>query len=137
MSLTLFCEWKRRLAERMRASFRTFYLLTLQAMDNNTQILQRVAENMGLNVAGIDYEEGLRILAARINDLLNADFERLVSLLYRLDINEHKLRSILKENEGTDAGLLIAGLMIEREHEKQRSREAYRRNDDISDEERW
>ena len=77
-------------------------------------------------------------MAAKINELIETDFNRLVSILYRLDINEIKLKQLLKQYEGTDAGSIIAAMMIEREREKIRSRQQFKqRNEDISDEEKW
>ena len=77
-------------------------------------------------------------LAAHINNLILSDFNGLVQILYRMDINEFKLRELLSEKRDTDAGELIAGLMIARQIQKQESRELFSRRDpDISDEEKW
>lgn len=82
--------------------------------------------------------ERLRVLADKINDLFENDFQKLISILYRMDIDENKLRSLLSENQGTDAGILIAQLMIEREVQKIKTREQYRKKDDKQDEnEKW
>ena len=72
-----------------------------------------------------------------ISDLINHDFPRLVQLLYRVDINEQKLKRVLKENSETDAAELITDLVISRQQEKRLSREKNRGNKDIGDEERW
>lgn len=61
-------------------------------------------------------------LADEINYLIIHDFERLVSTLYRLDINEQKLREVLDNNQATNSADLIARLVIERQIEKARSR---------------
>lgn len=77
-------------------------------------------------------------LANTINELLQNDFEKLVSILYRMDINEPKLKSLLKENPEADAGLIIADMMIERQEQKIKSRSQFKQRDDnISDEEKW
>ena len=45
---------------------------------------------------------------------------------------------LLKENPGKDARFIIADLMIEREMEKARSRNKYRRKDlEIDENEKW
>ena len=67
-----------------------------------------------------------RVLAERINTMINADFNRLISLLYRIDVSETKLKQLLKENTGTDAGLLIARLVLERQWQKIETRRKYR-----------
>jgi len=77
-------------------------------------------------------------LANRINDLLVTNLDRLISILYRMDVNESKIKRVLAENEGTDAGKLIADLMIERQQEKILAKKKYRMMDDTDDsEEKW
>lgn len=49
-----------------------------------------------------------------INQLINFDFDYLIYLLYRIDISETKLKKLLSEQPLTNAGLLIADLMIAR-----------------------
>ncbi|HTR30283.1 MAG TPA: hypothetical protein VMH27_13505 [Puia sp.] len=66
------------------------------------------------------------VLAERINAMITADFNRLVSLLYRIDVSEAKLKNLLRENSGVDAGLLIARLILERQWQKIETRRKYR-----------
>jgi hypothetical protein len=54
-------------------------------------------------------------LADYINQLILVNFERLVHLLYRIDVSEAKLKYLLKENPAKDAGRIIALLIIERQ----------------------
>lgn len=85
-----------------------------------------------------DKESSRLELARRINELLNSDFSRLISVLYRMDVSEPKLRLLLKENPGTDAGLLIADLMIERQLQKIKTRRETKRGyNDIDENEKW
>jgi hypothetical protein len=58
------------------------------------------------------------VLADRINTMITTDFSGLITLLYRIDVSETKLKKLLKENAGTDAGLLIARLILERQWQK-------------------
>lgn len=77
-------------------------------------------------------------LIALINELIANDFERLIGLLYRLDISEKKLKQALAENSGTDAALIIADAVIQRQAEKIKTRAAFRQqNDNISEDEKW
>jgi uncharacterized protein YwgA len=80
------------------------------------------------------YKEQLSLL---INQLINTDFEKLAGILYRIDVSEKKLKKLLADNPGMDAGQLIAGLVIERLIEKKKSREKFRRDSNMSDEEKW
>ena len=57
-------------------------------------------------------------LASEINHLILTNFERLIQLLYRIDVSEVKLKSLLKENPNEDAGRIIALLIIERQIQK-------------------
>ena len=70
--------------------------------------------------------------------MILSDFDKLVMLLYRLDINETKLRKILNENPSNDAGNIIADLIIERQLQKIKSRQQFsQRDNNISGEEKW
>jgi hypothetical protein len=60
------------------------------------------------------------------NTLIENDFNKLVSLLYRVDVPENDLRRILKENPDENAGKIISLLVIKRLLQKVRSRQAYR-----------
>jgi hypothetical protein len=77
-------------------------------------------------------------LVAGINDMINTNFERLISLLYRIDVNEEKLKSLLRQNESEDAGKIIATLIINRQLDKIRSRKENKTTpDDIPEDEKW
>lgn len=76
-------------------------------------------------------------LSQQINHLIQHDFSRLIAILYRIDVPEQKLKQILKENTGTDAGLIIARMMIERQRQKIKAREAFKTNTGDSTEEKW
>lgn len=77
-------------------------------------------------------------LLAEVNRLIQADFNRLVSSLYRLDVSEEKLKYLLQQHSGEDAAGIITDCIIERQLEKIKSRRQYsRRDDNISDEDRW
>jgi hypothetical protein len=104
---------------------------------NNNQPIREVSKELGIVISGTDETLIRQVLANKINDLLNTDFQRLISILYRVDVSETKLKSLLKDNPGSDAGLIIADLMIERQAQKIRSRQEHRRDPNISDEEGW
>lgn len=73
-----------------------------------------------------------------LNELIQSDFTKLVQLLYRIDISEMKLKQILKDNPQSDAGLLIAQMIIERQIQKIRFRKEME-SKEVEDggEERW
>jgi hypothetical protein len=104
---------------------------------NNDQAIQEVSKELDIKTSETDEILIRQLLANRVNDLLNTDFQKLVSILYRVDVSEAKLKLLLKENPDTDAGLIIADLMIERQAQKIKSRQEHRRDPTISDEESW
>ena len=73
-------------------------------------------------------------LAGFINDLVANDFEQLLRILYRVDIDELKLRTVLHQNPDRDAGGLIAELMIERQLQKIHSKKQQQKPPDASEE---
>lgn len=76
-------------------------------------------------------------LSAYINELINYDFEKLIGILYRLDVSEQKLKSTLAASS-SNAGVIIAEMIIERQLQKIKTREQFRqRNTNIHDEEKW
>jgi len=70
--------------------------------------------------------EWYRELVEAVNALLEHDFNALVQMLYRLDVSEEKIRNALGEHAGTDAAELIAELLLERQLEKLKTREAFK-----------
>lgn len=76
-------------------------------------------------------------LAAWVNDMIQRDFTGLLNLLYRLDINEAKLRKMLDEIQHEDAGKIIAALIIERQLQKIKSKQQFKQADDIPEEDKW
>ncbi len=76
-------------------------------------------------------------LAAKINYLIEQDFHSLVQLLYRIDINESKLKQVLNEQADTDAGSLIAEMIIQRQLQKAELKKQFKQQDDIPENEKW
>lgn len=102
------------------------------------RVISEVSKELGISLKAGDDSFGKRALADKINDLVNTQFQKLVSILYRMDVSEPKLKQLLSDNPGTDAGLIIAELMIERQKEKIRSRQQFsKRDENISDDEKW
>lgn len=73
-------------------------------------------------------------ISAEVNRLILEDFNGLISLLYRLDIHEGKLRKTLSGNNA-DAGDIIATMILERQKQKQEAKKLFKSGD--CDEERW
>ena len=75
-------------------------------------------------------------LASLINQLILQDFNALIQLLYRIDVDEKKLKKILSQQPGEDAASIISDLIIERQMQKAKSRNEFRQ-DNNSEEELW
>jgi hypothetical protein len=86
---------------------------------------------------GLSYEQLEALVAEQLNRWILTDFDALVQFLYRVDISESKLRLVLKEERHTDAGLILARLVLERQWQKIQTRKQFRQGNADSDEERW
>ena len=76
-------------------------------------------------------------LCAVLNNLIEKDFTALVQLLYRVDIDENKLKRILNENKTTDAADLIVDMIIERLEQKQNFKKQFQQKNKIDENEKW
>jgi hypothetical protein len=102
----------------------------------NTNALIPVSIQLGITPD--EHSDTRKLIVEKINDLIVHDFEKLVYVLYRIDVSEARIDQLLRQFPQTDAAEMIAGLMIERETEKIRSRERFSGgNVDDSVEEKW
>ncbi len=74
-------------------------------------------------------------LVAEIDMLIHTDFQKLLHILYRLDIDENQLKLRLRGKE--DAGRLIAEMILEREKQKAISRDSFKDFPDQANAEKW
>jgi hypothetical protein len=104
----------------------------------NTDLIPAINDSLEINLPdNISFQELKENLAAHINNLINQDFEKLVSLLYRIDVNETKMRGLLDNTKGENAAGLITDLIIERQLQKIKSRKETKSKNDIPDDEKW
>lgn len=76
-------------------------------------------------------------LIALITELINTDFHALVQLLYRIDVDEKKLKLLLKQNEGTDSSSIIADLIIKRQLQKIATKKQFSGKEKPGPEDSW
>lgn len=77
-------------------------------------------------------------LVNTINDLILHDFEKLVFVLYRIDVNEAKIKSLLATKTDTNAAELIADAIVERINQKKAAKEIFKQHHPSeSGEEKW
>lgn len=104
----------------------------------NTDLIININQSLEIELpASVSKEELREQLAAHINYLINHDFEKLVFYLYRIDVNESKMKQLLAQKEGENAAGLIADLVIERQLQKIKSRQEIKSKNDIPDDEKW
>ena len=107
--------------------------------DPNQDIIPLLNKELSLELSDkLSISELEQQLTNHINHLINTDFEKLVYYLYRIDVNETKMKQLLQQQGGENAAQLIAQLIIDRQLQKIKSRAEHRSNK-IDDEgaERW
>ena len=107
-------------------------------MDQELEFKQSLISEFELVApATISREELRSALAVKLNDLIQNDFHQLVFILYRIDVNESKLRRLLQDSPGEYAGRILADLIMERQSQKILTRAQYKQANDTDAEEKW
>ena len=102
------------------------------------ETIREVANELGIAVQGNSFQLNKQVLINRINELIQFNFQQLVLVLYRVDVNEDKIRNLLKEKSEEDAASIIADLLIERQAQKIISRKQFnKRDNDVDENEKW
>ncbi|MBK7308740.1 MAG: hypothetical protein IPI88_18140 [Chitinophagaceae bacterium] len=92
----------------------------------NGELIKLLNSELSIAIAEkISYSELHTQLSAYINQLIKNDFDKLIAYLYRIDVNEEKLKTLLQQNPGEDAGNIIATLIIERQEQKIKYRKQF------------
>ncbi len=68
--------------------------------------------------------------------MINNRFEELVQVLYRLDVDEKKLKILLSEGDDKNSAEIITSLIIERQLQKLNTRKQQSSDSNIAEEER-
>lgn len=89
-----------------------------------------------LDIAAIEQLSKTQLIDA-INWLIIHDFEKLVFILYRIDVSEAKIKTLLNKENTNFAAPVIADAIIERLEEKKVSRQKYKQDPSASEEEKW
>ena len=74
----------------------------------------------------LDKNELLSVLTEEIQKLLDQDFNRLLNILYRIDLEEHQVKSILTKSSPDDMAHQLALSVIDRQLKKIQTRSAYK-----------
>jgi len=68
-------------------------------------------------------------LISLVNELINTDFDALVQLLYRIDVDEKKLKQLLQQYAGSASASIIADLIISRQLQKIATKKQFSREE--------
>lgn len=108
-------------------------------METTKELIQELNQIRSWDLAErLTREEVESALAESLNSLIRDDFNGLVQLLYRIDVEEPRLRYLLQQHKGEDAGRIIARLIIDRLLKKIETRRQYSvGKKDIPEDEKW
>ena len=67
-----------------------------------------------------------QLLANRIAELLETDVESFMSMLYRLDVQEHKIQAAFSPTNSESPNLTLARLIIDRQHQRMITKQTYK-----------
>lgn len=86
---------------------------------SGTDIIQAINNRWELALQpSISEEELVQALAVQINHLIIHDFPKLIHILYVIDVNEEKLKKLLRTYKDSDAAIIIAQLVVDRQKSK-------------------
>lgn len=101
-------------------------------MSEVSQALSLVQKDFKLDGSSINelpspsFEEVLVYLEGAISHLLDHDFERLLQIMYRIDIDENRFKEVLQSEESKEIAAKLARMVLDRELEKVRTRAEYK-----------
>jgi len=101
------------------------------------KIISEISSSLEIDLISKTSNDEIRsALTDRINYLITNDFNKLVAILYRIDISEQQLKGKL-ENRAQDAGAIITEMIIERQIQKLKTKQQFRSNENTSGDEKW
>ena len=101
------------------------------------KIIAELSSNLEIDLHEKKSIEELKLaLSGYINYLISNDFNKLMRILYRVDVSEKTLRINLQKRE-SDPGTIIAEMIIERQLQKNKTRNQFKTNNDIPENEKW
>lgn len=94
-------------------------------MNDSQTALQLVIEKLDFQAS--NSQDRFLVLSQYLDELIQQDFNQVITILYRMDVSEQKVRSKLAQPlPGETAGTILAHLLIEREMQKMEWRRRYR-----------
>ncbi len=90
---------------------------------SSAQSLQKYFED---DVKASNYDQLKEWLTSEIVKLLLNDMEKLLNILYRIDVNEKKVKEVFAQNNPKIIAPILAELILQREIQKAVTREEFR-----------
>lgn len=84
--------------------------------------------NRGLADSEFDSGQMIAILSRRIEELMAGRLEELMSMMYRLDIEESKIRTALAPGNEENPATSLARLIVERQNQRMATKKKYKQN---------
>src|ERR1700741_4300529 len=105
--------------------------------EKETNLITELSDKLEIDLPEKRSIEELKIfLAGYISHLISNNPDKLVSILSRVDVSEKMLKANL-QNQKEEASNIMAQMIIDRQMEKIKTRERYRSDDDVSEDEKW
>jgi cupin superfamily acireductone dioxygenase involved in methionine salvage len=105
--------------------------------EDGSVLLSELSNKLEIDLPEKRSLEELKVfLSGYIDHLISNNPDKLVSILSRVDVSERELKANLQKKE-ENASSIMAQMIIERQIEKIKTRERFRSNDDISEDEKW
>jgi hypothetical protein len=95
----------------------------MNSLDKNS--IEILARNFDLETMN-DFKLFREALIQRLNYLVNHDFEKLLWILYRIDVREQLVKDVLADKENLNPAETLADLIIERQLQKAETRLKYK-----------
>jgi hypothetical protein len=105
--------------------------VTMESSETRKQIVQLLSGDFSMDEYHfLILQDGNRELREKvksvIDHLLQSDFEKLLHIMYRLDIDESLFKAVVSGTYGNDVSGKLADIVLERELKKMETRKRYK-----------
>ena len=98
---------------------------------------EALLQTLQQDATSAEYEIWKKALEQQIAYLIVHDFDRLLRLLYTVDVDERVLKHLLQQHPQPDAATVITDLLVQRQLKKIQTRQQFKTGTKPSDEEAW
>jgi len=105
--------------------------------EKESRLISELSNKLEIDVPEKRSMEELKLfLAGYLDHLISNNPDKLVSILSRVDVSEKMLKANLQSQQ-ENASSIMAQMIIERQMEKIKTRERFKADDDISEDDKW